>query len=309
MVELLSVIGVVYSSVIRDIARQGKPTSKRASKGGSRGQKAENRRFSSVVGFCKLRTYPLSTRCSATGARHDSDSETRNCHGTMADNLHGPCRLSRADGRRDPTHHEERGFASASCAVQCAGGRCGLAQGMRRIPGAAPASGGARLRGRSDVLPRVRPRSRGRCGGVAAGRVRTAHLAEGGRCRTRIPGRRENTQQENRSRRFRAGWPQLHTNPANFTGAARGDRQPLAETRPVDAGGSGNLAEIRAPGFQWAANGRVCGGGRHYFGNDDDIWSSRQSSRVWGGAGDGLASSESHWRFSPKSFTEAPVPG
>lgn len=47
-------------------------------------------------------------------------------------------------------------------------------------------------------------------------------------------------------------------------------RQPLAETRPVDAGGAGNLAEIREPGFQWAANGRVCGGGRHYFGNDDD---------------------------------------
>ena len=33
MFELLSVIGKIYSSVIRDIARQGKPTSKRASKG------------------------------------------------------------------------------------------------------------------------------------------------------------------------------------------------------------------------------------------------------------------------------------
>lgn len=225
----------------------------------------------------------------------------------MAYDLCLPCRLPGTNRRRNPPNPEERGASPSSCALQRAGSRCGLAQGVRRIPGAAPASGGARLRGRSDVLPRVRPRSRGRCGGVAAGRVRATHVDEGRRCRTRIPNLRENTQQENRSRRFRAGWPQLHTNPANFTGAARGDRQPLAATRPVDAGGSGNLAEIREPGFQWAANGRVCGGGRHYFGNDDDIWSSRQSSQVWGGAGDGLASSKSHWRFSAKSFTAVPL--
>lgn len=76
MVELLSVIGVVYSSVIRDIARQGKMTPKRASKGGSRGQKAENRRFSSVFGFSKLRTYPpehatFRNRCGRAAVRKE----------------------------------------------------------------------------------------------------------------------------------------------------------------------------------------------------------------------------------------------
>lgn len=272
MVELLSVIGKIYSSVIRDIARQGKPTSKRASKGGSRGQKDENRRFSSVFGFSKLRTYLLNTRRSATGADVQRSGK-RNCHARVMVNVIYPaCRLSRADGRRDPTHHEGRGFASASCAVQRAGGRCGLAQGMRQVQGAAPASGGARLCGRSDVLPRVRPRSRGRCGGVAAGRVRTTHVAEGGRCRTRIPSLRENALSENRSRRFRAGWPELHTYQAHLAGSARGDRQPLAATRPVDAGGTGNLAENREPGFQWAANGRVCGGDRFRFRNGKGCW-------------------------------------
>lgn len=249
MVELLSVICIIYSSVIRDIARQGKMTPKRASKGGSRGQKAENRRFSSVFGFSKLRTYPLNTRRSATGADVQRSGK-RNCHARVMVNVIYPaCRLSGSDGRRDPTHHEGRGFASASCAVQCAGGRCGLAQGVRQIQGAAPASGGARLRGRSDVLPRVRPRSRGRCGGVAAGRGRATHVAEVRRCRTRIPSLRENALSENRSRRFRAGWLELHTYQAHLAGAARGNRKPLAEARPVDADRAGNLAENRESGF------------------------------------------------------------
>lgn len=270
MVELLSVIGKIYNSVIRDIARQGKPTSKRASKGGSRGQKDENRRFSSVFGFSKLRTYPLNTRRSATGADVQRSGK-RNCHARVMVNVIYPaCRLSGTNRRRNPPNPEERGASPSSCALQRAGSRCGLAQGVRRIPGAASASGGARLHGCADVLPSVRTAIPNRRRGITAGRVRTTHVDEGRRCRTRIPGRREDAQQENRSRRFRTGRPQLHTNPAHLAGAARGDRQPLAATRPVDAGGSGNLAEIREPGFQWAANGRVCGGGRHYFGNDDD---------------------------------------
>ena len=162
MVELLSVIGKIYSSVIRDIARQGKPTSKRASKGGSRGQKDENRRFSSVFGFSKLRTYPLNTRRSATGADVQRSGK-RNCHARVMVNVIYPaCRLSRTNRRRNPPNPEERGASPSSCALQRAGSRCGLAQGVRRIPGAAPASGGARLRGRADVLQGLRPRSPGR---------------------------------------------------------------------------------------------------------------------------------------------------
>ena len=119
----------------------------------------------------------------------------------------------------------------------------------------------------------------------------------------------ENALSENRSQRFRAGWPELHTSQANFVVAARGDRKPLAAARPVDAGGTGNLAEIREPGFQWAANGRICGGGRFRFRNGMGCWRFGRRRRVWGRAGAGSASSESRWRFSPKSFTEAPVPG
>ena len=250
IVELLSVIGKIYSSVIRDIARQGKPTSKRASKGGSRGQKDENRRFSSVFGFSKLRTYPLNTRRSATGADVQRSGK-RNRHARVMVNVIYPARrLSRTNRRRNPPNPEERGASPSSCAVQRAGGRCGLAQGVRQVQGAASASGGARLRGCEDVLPRVCPRSRRRCGGVAAGRGRATHVAEGRRCRTRIPGRCENALSENRSRRFRAGWPELHTYQAHLACSARGDRQPLAETRPVGADGAGNLAENREPEFR-----------------------------------------------------------
>ena len=63
----------------------------------------------------------------------------------MADNLRGPCRLSRADRRRNPPHHEERRASPSSCALQRAGNRCGLAREVRRIPDAAPTSGRTRL--------------------------------------------------------------------------------------------------------------------------------------------------------------------
>lgn len=73
--------------------------------------------------------------------------------------------------------------------------------------------------------------------------------------------------------------------------------------------GRGISRKFENPDSNGPRTGRVCGGGRFRFRHGMGCRRFGRCRRVCGRAGDGSASSESRWRFSPKSFPAVPLWG